>query len=494
MSARPSVSRRGPLMEVNVVQYAEIVWPSQLADPHSPQCCPLCFAFFVRILVMPETKPILERLLDENHAFFDACARMLTAPRGAEDLPRLQRLLKENTSRCSKDSWHRYVGRRPNYELNWLVYSLFNCLMNTVVLGPREVKRSSTFSAKSRKGSWPTALQQLLPYGAQESVVAYVLWCHTLIDPQPFVFLYKLLEIARPTVLPHLLDNAQRQLLVEDLLRMLRCTSPRATPAPKDKFQIMAGDWLRDPRQALVAVVFLTMVDGGPGAELDDIILFYAGFERAVLDGLLEVADAGIIDDGDTLHTLTSMASTLHAFLGLPDSELHPAVAAYRAKVSPLDSEPTREQQYTPGQFVGLVLGQYVTRRACAGPGCAQTAISTGPDDPGKLRACSRCHFIRYCSRGCQQADWRGAADGERVSHKALCPILCKLWDAGASVEKQTTKEFSRTFDRAGIEPSEFQTLHLWAWTSGVVSEGMRPIIFGNVGRFIALWSSLMIL
>ncbi|EJD44968.1 hypothetical protein AURDEDRAFT_165840 [Auricularia subglabra TFB-10046 SS5] len=204
---------------------------------------------------------------------------------------------------------------------------------------------------------------------------------------------------------------------------------------------------------------------------MDDLIDFYSGFERALFDSLVEVADADVVKRDTACRSLAYMASSLHALLRLNEAELHPVIAAYRETVSPL-SPPILHQPYTPGHFVGLLLGQWAKLRI---------GIATGPGDAWKLQACARCHFMRYCSRECQRADWRDDADGRRASHKALCPILCKLWGAGASIEKQTTKEFAVSFDAAGIEPCEFRVLHLWASASGVVPEKLRAILFGSL-------------
>ncbi|EJD34759.1 hypothetical protein AURDEDRAFT_140521 [Auricularia subglabra TFB-10046 SS5] len=480
------VTDQHPRLTIDLVHYATNVWTPELQDPDNPRCCPLCFSLYVRVIFSPESKPQLDILLVDCHDFFGACTRMLSAPRHADDLPRLQRLLEGTVARCPNTAWHEYTKEHVGRELESVVFSLYRCLTHVIGAGPRPVKRTSTFVRKSRKGRWPVAVEQLLPHGVHDSLWAHAIWCHTLICLLSFMFLQKLLEIACPTILPALLNDSHREILMDSVLTVMRMPFPQfgqAQRLPLDAYQNMAAAaWLSDPHNGVVdiAVRFIHTFVSGPDAHMDDIFRFHAGYERVLFETLIAVADGGIRRDNSTRDSVAAMASSLHGFLHLGGSQLHPVIVAYRERVLPVAS-PSLNQRYTPGYFTSVVLSQYAQLRICGGPGCSQRATATGPDEPGKLRACSRCNFMQYCSRGCQQRDWRDAAGGERTCHKALCPILCKMWAAGCSLQNQRTKEFSATFERADISPSEFQIIHNCASTSAALPDAMRAMILGNV-------------
>ncbi|EJD35499.1 hypothetical protein AURDEDRAFT_117365 [Auricularia subglabra TFB-10046 SS5] len=60
--------------------------------------------------------------------------------------------------------------------------------------------------------------------------------------------------------------------------------------------------------------------------------------------------------------------------------------------------------------------------RGCDGPGCGKTVHDK--TTPGGFPRCSTCRAAQYCSRVCQDADWRRGA----VPHKAVCRILRDLF------------------------------------------------------------------
>ncbi|EJD44959.1 hypothetical protein AURDEDRAFT_114198 [Auricularia subglabra TFB-10046 SS5] len=475
MSHRQSRRSLPPHMVAQLVDYATNVLPPQLQDLDNPRCCARCFSVCVRMLFVPDHQAHIDNLLVDNHDFFQACARMLSAPRRGDDLPGLQQVLRKNTSRCSNRAWHQHPGDGMK-ELVSLISCLYTCLTGVVGFGPRPVKGTSTFISKSRKGRWPLSLAQVLAHGTDQSVAAHVFWCHTFICPFSFMFLHKLLHIGRPTIIPHLLQDPPRVMLLESTLGIMRAACPRphgSEPVFLDKYGLTGVDWARKPDRHIVEIAFsvLDAAGAGTGARFDDVFCLYAGHERAVLETLLALADTGIVREARAREALVATAVTLSASQRVEEAEAHPVIAAYRAR---------RPLATTAGQFAYIVLAQHANLGACDGPGCLQRATPTGPDGPGKLRACARCQFVRYCTPVCQKADWKDRADGQRTSHKELCPILCKIRAAGCSILENRGYDFPAKFDRIKMDPADYQVLYRWAWTNGLVPEGIRAEIVAN--------------
>ncbi|KAG2434652.1 hypothetical protein HXX76_007546 [Chlamydomonas incerta] len=77
----------------------------------------------------------------------------------------------------------------------------------------------------------------------------------------------------------------------------------------------------------------------------------------------------------------------------------------------PQQQQQQQQQQAAPQQQAGPQL-----LRWCANPRCANLAGESEADLP--LSMCAGCRCVRYCSRSCQAAHWRGGG------HKAACPAL----------------------------------------------------------------------
>lgn len=73
---------------------------------------------------------------------------------------------------------------------------------------------------------------------------------------------------------------------------------------------------------------------------------------------------------------------------------------------------------------------------ASSGESCANCHRAASPDV--SLRECASCHTVKYCSRGCQRADWK--------AHKKSCGFT-------------PTGNASRSGTQAGRDPLHFTTL-----------------------------------
>ncbi len=130
---------------------------------------------------------------------------------------------------------------------------------------------------------------------------------------------------------------------------------------------------------------------------------------------------------------------------------------------------------------VGLTIQSH--RSACVQ--CGKTKAAHAPE---KLKACSRCKAVKYCSVECQKEHWS--------IHKSGCPVYGQIHDNPAHIIR-------RCFDLAGlafvyVHPSltrntEDYSIHIWQMPSDVwllesvaqLSETNKPgdIIMDCIGR-----------
>ncbi len=125
----------------------------------------------------------------------------------------------------------------------------------------------------------------------------------------------------------------------------------------------------------------------------------------------------------------------LAAFRRLPDRKLRssrawdqlarqsllPAVRDWAAELQQQGLEQSRRQAASNQ----LLTAGALAVRPCANPGC--TNLAGCSEGRLRVRRCSGCRAVRYCSRACQQEDW--------ASHSKLCGRLADILASGALCE-----------------------------------------------------------
>ncbi|EJD35140.1 hypothetical protein AURDEDRAFT_188827 [Auricularia subglabra TFB-10046 SS5] len=436
------------LIEVDPLRHLMEVLMPQLTDPQYPRCCPRCFVFFIHMICRPDSAETLSHLLVHNHDLFDASVAFLVFPRTVSDLPVLMAQLDRNHDLCSTKDWHYIVKPNPAGLLHQFLVGIHLLIGQGFEGG---VKKKGWFKSRARKGTWPISPQQLLPRGDLASTAAYVFWCRALVSPIAMPLLIGLLEAAREHTLPHLLVSPQRELLMETIIVMLH-GDPGTTP-PACGIAAHPSLWLERINGALppqTAALLIRVIGDGHGVKPNDTIQLMHGYDRALYPALISVLDSALELEEATLICLCSFAAVLHDRLRLPKSHLHWRILWWKAKKDMPDDINVGVQ------LLILTLQNQSASKRCAGPACSAL---------GK-QACGQCKFIQYCGRNCQRADWktgRAQVAETTVCHKIVCPLLCRLFDAGAHVDKcKTPRQFLDSYRRANI--SEFEAILLLAW------------------------------
>ncbi|EJD35148.1 hypothetical protein AURDEDRAFT_175781 [Auricularia subglabra TFB-10046 SS5] len=450
------VGGRCVLVKIHLLDHLKNVLMPQLADPQKPTFCPICFQLYVGLLLLPDFKDALSHLLVDRHDFFDACIAFLVVQRAMFDLPALRKQLDKNKAHCATSDWHYFTRQLSDDSLATVLCAVFTFLTTGIC----NIKNKGWFRSKARKGTWPTAPEQLLPRGPLLSTAAYVFWCRALISPYAVPVLGGLLEVVRTDVLPHLLVSPQKDHLMEALIVMLSGDENVGSPAL----------WERRvegllPQQTAASLIYVIL--NGHGARADEMAVLYSGHEHALYPALITLLDSDVVDDEQHLLAVATIATLVHGCLGHPKSTLHKRMLWYLSKLN------LPEDVTVDVQIVFTILYHQARAKGCASFGCSGAG----------RQACGRCKFVQYCGRDCQREDWKNGREALEisVSHKMLCPVLCRLFDAGAQVEGKTIRQFIDTYRGAGVSDADTKVIISWGIAARLVPETMLREAFGIV-------------
>ncbi|EJD39456.1 hypothetical protein AURDEDRAFT_171457 [Auricularia subglabra TFB-10046 SS5] len=407
-----------------------------MENPQEIAVCPVCLAHFADRLSQ-DLLEHLSRLRLECHAFFDTCLAVLVKLRNLEELARLPSMLAMNRSRCDVAE-HRGDTRSLSSDewLHVLLQSTGHVFTTTVQLGAhsfaaRVEKPGKPFADKL--GRWPVRVEQLFPDGAQSAVTrrrtAIPLRALRRGGAVGYAFCDDLCRAACGFASPR-----RRTVPYNIVIRML-------VPA---KYGISGGSpytSLHHPRHSIASAEHvLEVLRSGPGCVQYEGVHFFAGYEEPLYRILCALVNR--MDESDA--TLGDLSAWCYDIGGRNGIAL-----------------PHRAQQWLyrydgPAGSLGSVLKaladnvhyfvrMHMTSRVCAGPGCTLSALQTDRGKP--FPACARCRVPRYCSRGCQRADWKGASGSVHAPHKDVCGVLCKL--NAAACTTTNVGEFQDTIKHA---------------------------------------------
>jgi ankyrin repeat protein len=184
---------------------------------------------------------------------------------------------------------------------------------------------------------------------------------------------------------------------------------------------------------------------GSGCCELVEYLAGEGGGDLAALDGdvgagLLHCVASAALDDATALRMLRFLLG-----LGVLDVNL----AGWVHGLTPLHQAccpPPRGAPSKPPAFVALLLEhganiratckgltplamaqredvKKLLRKALKASGCGNDRCEGGGGEGAKLRCCSRCKNVRYCSPTCQKEDWK--------SHKKVCEVVVFFDDEG---------------------------------------------------------------
>lgn len=165
--------------------------------------------------------PDIPDLQTQYHELWSACMRWLTAPWTEGELSRLKRCLTRNIANCSSRAGHdAMLGTAQkkhitdSFELFQILLCL--CLQNCLYGIDSSTGRTLTVVARARnprkrfcskKGAWPTEIDQLFPYGAYDTIRALAIASYWFADDSPLWVLNAVLHLARPRLWNDMLNG-----------------------------------------------------------------------------------------------------------------------------------------------------------------------------------------------------------------------------------------------------------------------------------------------
>ncbi|EJD44577.1 hypothetical protein AURDEDRAFT_185010 [Auricularia subglabra TFB-10046 SS5] len=398
------------------------------------QFCTIC------LLAVPYAlsgnSPDIPDLQTQYHDLWSSCMCWLAMPWRDDELSSLRRSLSHNIDNCGMRASHgamlKDFGKahvKDPFELFQILLCLClqNCLygidsstghtLNVVARARNPRKRFC-----SKKGAWPTEIDQLFPYGERHTVRALAMASFWFADDSPLWVLNAILHLARPRLWSTFLDENNRVPIVWSVTSMILygtgCVAglrtldqgvrrERTPPAIRD------ADWLRDGHGLHAASAFLRTILTGPYAQPDDILHFLlphlATFRDIFRIAHWQAKSCRPVARREDWWQIALCVCPASAVAG-ESLQLVPDADVLRA----VETDPRSEV------ILGIIRQALIAfPRQCAGPGCARTML-----DDTMLPTCARCKIARYCIKNCQRADW---TTENPIPHKRLCPVLSAL-------------------------------------------------------------------
>ncbi|KAJ7581532.1 hypothetical protein C8J56DRAFT_267496 [Mycena floridula] len=277
---------------------------------------------------------------------------------------------------------------------------------------------------KPRRGKtvrWPASPDDLLPYGASQSITALISWIPSYQSSILLALFIILVELCKARVMgpilasprlaefamqfyavPKTITRENAQPILVDLLRISLFLD--SITKLVDKGQLMtflASSKSFDPKSAAAAA--------------------------KTVDSQLPVLTRHTSSDYDyneafIRQTFLRISSQIHSFYKLPaDLNRYGELVVLGAQVMA-----NEDIEKIIGTFEAFT--SFAHNNGCFGPGCRETHASAGR----KFSKCSGCSRVPYCSSACQTRAWSHSS----VPHKAICSTIRTVATVTAIPEK----------------------------------------------------------
>ncbi|EJD39430.1 hypothetical protein AURDEDRAFT_146594 [Auricularia subglabra TFB-10046 SS5] len=425
-----------------------------LSDSNRPGICPRCIGEFAMAVAAHQAN--LLRLRAEYHQVFDACLAMICTWPALHKADALREILMQNNACCPVPGHPSDLVKPADHPS-----ALYNLAAGVIIcaldIGDRAptVRAVANKSFSDRAGRWPSKVDQLLPLGEQSTVLALLAFAETYTCAAPMMVLRQLVILARTLVWPVLVAGENRRRLLFLIIALLAPVVHKEPPR-----------WLMEENTLELAVSFLSDIRAGPDAVPREREQFVGGdadiLYKAVLFRLNKVPSAS-----EAFPELAAWCLILYHTL--PEGNRpKPPTRALRWQ-----DELIQRKKPSLGLAMHMSLSRLLQLRACSF--CSASSIRS--EDGKALPACAGCKVMRYCSRNCQKRHWNLKGDGDRVAHKAVCPVLRRL-DVYAYAN-QEPEVFAEAFEKVepNLSPEEMETVKDW------ISEvrralGESPLVF----------------
>jgi hypothetical protein len=413
---------------------------SLIASLENADCILLSLGWMAMVLkstmLSAEDNPFSTRLM---YATYSACFKWLTLPRSDRalmDLCNFRCLCTPSQMQlpmheAGLDVIPKAVVARP-------FAALLSCILEPFAKVDSEYDDFGQYAYRvhtlPRRRMWPRSVTSVLPHGPEGTVRAFLRILATDIPPasrgEVYVALCRILRLCGPLVAPLLIRSSFFARHAIDVMRDLRLEPESHVQGKLDSdhnFEVITC--IKD------FVGLMSEIVGRSTSEAER-VAFHSLAPASTL-----ASYAHCIDIYGLAQTIVNAPSTRQHYQKHPlswSSILVPIIrqfmligaklcndcpSAARAEISvaakKLVLERLRSDTATKKlaeQFMFLMQHLEIRQR-CGAPGCVKTRAD------GRLRCCTGCRRVMYCSRACQKAAWR-----HTIAHRDVCqaiPLLC---------------------------------------------------------------------
>ncbi|EJD35501.1 hypothetical protein AURDEDRAFT_175431 [Auricularia subglabra TFB-10046 SS5] len=449
-------------VEQSDVDLGTVRWGETLAAAFhpvlSPSICPGCLAALCN--TMEHTTSGLYVLQTKCHAFWDASMAFAAADWTAERRDAASEVLRRTGAQCAKCQAHSCcaAAMRNIVAAESVFDYVFHLVCAYLRLGTiHGIRRDKGFI--STRGRWPTSADQLFPYGPERTMTSLIaqLSTHSWAE----MVLFSLLSLHRPLAFPPLMLPPNRALVISYLVsRFAACVSEFNDDLAKQGQPILpaarAALALRYIRAYELSAGMFHVVCSGPEHQPDAQQQFCRDHELELFfafDRMVSLLPRDAIDQA----RLGWMA-----YLGTKLWFMLKADARYADRAGPdppvyVRGVMTLDTLKDPYRALSIYLHSRMANRGCHGPGCGKTVHDK--TTPGAFPRCSTCRAVQYCSRECQNTDWRRGA----VPHKKVCSILRELSALVSLSPDVSVAEFSAACAKHAFSLEHVDMLISWA-------------------------------
>ncbi|KLO19496.1 hypothetical protein SCHPADRAFT_935292 [Schizopora paradoxa] len=361
----------------------------------------------------------LAELQQSNHDFWKGLIKFISSPRKDEDILSLD----QGLSDCHCDLKDAVVKHLHEVQLSEtftvttdptpfhaliskLLETLYDCLLKVDYIQLCSAIRSNPLAL------WPTLTSDLLPFGGEVAVKAFLQWAELYNLPIAHAALSRVLMCTRSLVRPYLLENKRfRPSLLERFAPINQPTSATLTLTQKKELADLLDDVLECLGTAVEyeeewigvdAPKFITLTTNALHLTFPKSEFAKSNFQDGPASGFANLIL--ILQHRTNSSMMNNMANNTNVH-----REDHIEVQRLMARSFPGG---TPEQRY----FTVLCkIHQFrVARQECSALGCGVKAEQM---EDSVLRLCSGCRCVAYCSEKCQLTEWKSPM----FAHKKAC-------------------------------------------------------------------------
>ena len=419
---------------------------ASVAEPRRPLHCTTFLHGCLMTLQWKDSGPAnVEILRAQHHDLYNACIALLTVPRPHEEFEyvatetmRLRKDVQEALETChcnTEDGFIRQIhmvsdaarsdkGKPCSYsDLGQLLFVVVHNALQPARDGSiHKVSRNAEKAARAGKPiMWPTKSQDLLPYGAKESMDALIVWVEITPYAVSLGMLGSMMEICKKQIVPYIVVSgtlADKLAGITEIVWMVwivQQQAPRSTAVTPTKC-------LADLKS--IALFCHMLADLCYEAELKKFaagsVERLLGMGDLVLKRLPELQasirpfSSSAKHDLDYVKTSYATLCTLvHRYFDMPfdSTKYHPLIVG--------SSLQRMMQEENPLSMSYEVFLRFANHQRCYAPACPETFASAGR----KFSNCAGCKRVPYCGKKCQAQAWKYAT----VPHKNICKKLRSL-------------------------------------------------------------------